>query len=397
MKILKTEKGLIKMWNEFVPEFQDNTMQQLKDTASMPFIYKHLAVMPDAHLGKGSTIGTVIATKKAVIPSAVGVDIGCGMMAVRTNLTANDLPDSLAPMRSAIEAVVPVGFDKHDSNNIPLDVIEAWKQLKPGHEAIMAKHPLITAKEADILQISSLGSGNHFVELCIDTEDAVWVMLHSGSRGIGNRIGTYFITKAKELMEKMFINLPNSDLAYLAKDTEIFDDYMFAMNWAQNYAMVNRQVMMIHTIKAIEATLGVSIEYTTEAVNCHHNYVTMEHHFGSNVYVTRKGAVNAREGVMGIIPGSMGAKSFIVKGRGEKESFCSCSHGAGRVMSRTQAKKLVNLDTHIKDTAGVECKKDDSVLDETPSAYKNIDDVMKSQEDLVEIVHTLKQVLCVKG
>lgn len=399
MRVEKTEKGLVKMWTDFVP-VDEGSLRQLSECADMPFVYKHIAAMPDVHYGYGATIGSVIPTKSAVIPAAVGVDIGCGMIAVKTSLTATDLPDELATMRSAIESVIPVGFAQHQENKIPEKGLLHFNQMKARLESVLSKHPKIEYKGNGLtkaaVQIGTLGGGNHFVEMCIDTRGSVWVMLHSGSRGIGNQIGTYFINKAKELMEQYFIDLHSKDLAYLPENTQLFDDYIEAMEWAQEYAMFNREVMLDQTLKAMRDHLP-EFTLTDSAINCHHNYTQKENHFGENVWVTRKGAVNARKGVLGIIPGSMGAKSFIVEGKGNEESFCSCSHGAGRVMSRTEAKKRVNIAQHIDDTKGVECRKDEGVLDETPSAYKNIDDVMRSQEDLVEVKYQLKQVLCVKG
>ncbi len=399
METMQSKKGLIKLWADKVP-VNENAIEQLKNTANMPFIYKHIAVMPDVHYGMGATIGSVIPTIGAIIPAAVGVDIGCGMMAVKTSLSANDLPDSLVSLRSKIEAVVPTGFEKHQGQSkTPAIVTETFSLLYDELQEILTKHPTIMHKKTitnAMLQLGTLGGGNHFVEVCLDKDNNVWIMLHSGSRGIGNKIGTYFIEKAKEQMEKYFVKLEDPNLAYLPEQTELFDDYIKAMEWAQNYATHNRQVMMKNVIQVMKNELG-EFDATCEAINCHHNYTTRENHFGKNVWLTRKGAVRARKGDMGIIPASMGAKSFIVRGKGNQDSFCSCSHGAGRIMSRTQAKKLVNIEEHIKDTQGVECKKDESVLDETPRAYKNIDDVMASQEDLVEIVYELKQVLCVKG
>jgi tRNA-splicing ligase RtcB (3'-phosphate/5'-hydroxy nucleic acid ligase) len=360
-------------------------------------------VMPDVHYGKGSTIGSVIPTIGAIIPAAVGVDIGCGMMAVRTSLVAADLPDTLLPLRTALEKAVPHGRtvgrggrDKGSWNDVPTASAEAWSSLDQGFAAIMAKHPKL-AKANTANHLGTLGTGNHFLEVCLDQENRVWLMLHSGSRGVGNAIGTYFIEKAKEDMRRWYINLPDADLAYFPEGTVHFNDYVEAVEWAQTFAMMNRQVMMQHAIEAARTAIAKPFDAHLEAVNCHHNYVAREHHFGENVFVTRKGAVRAAEGVMGIIPGSMGAKSFIVRGKGNLESFCSCSHGAGRVMSRTEAKKRFTLADHIADTAGVECRKDEDVIDETPKAYKDIDAVMAAQSDLVEIVHTLRQIVCVKG
>lgn len=392
----------IRMWTQGV-FVEDAALQQLKNVAAMPFIYKHVSVMPDVHVGIGATVGSVIPTKGAIIPAAVGVDIGCGMMAVKTGLTANDMPSNLKPIREAIEAAIPTGFhpkDKKDQReNVPNDIATIWRNdLSSRLDAICGMHPKIDPKNA-INQLGSLGSGNHFIELCFDADLNVWIMLHSGSRGIGNKIGRYFIELAKEDMRVHFINLRDNNLAYLSEGTQHFQDYWFSLNWAQDYARHNREIMMKYVIGALsKCGLPDAKLWTKEvAVNCHHNYASLENHYGENVYVTRKGAVRARVNDYGIIPGSMGAKSFIVRGKGNPFSFNSCSHGAGRVMSRTKAKATVSLDDHIKATAGVECRKDADTLDETPSAYKDIDAVMAAQADLVEIVYTLKQFLCVKG
>lgn len=392
----------VKMWTRGVP-VDESSKRQILNTASMPFIYKWMAVMPDVHYGKGSTIGSVIPTIGAIIPAAVGVDIGCGMMAVRTSLVASDLPDTLLPLRSALERAVPhgrtVGRGKRDVgawHNLPKATEEGWGGLEAGFKSIIEKHhKLASANTAN--HLGTLGSGNHFLEVCLDTEDRVWFMLHSGSRGVGNAIGSYFIERAKADMRRFFINLPDEDLAYFPEGTTNFDDYVDAVEWAQSFAMMNRQVMMSHAIEAARRVIEKPFDAHLEAVNCHHNYVARENHFGKNVFITRKGAVRAAEGVMGIIPGSMGAKSFIVRGKGNLESFCSCSHGAGRLMSRTEAKRRFTLADHAADTAGVECRKDVGVIDETPKAYKDIDAVMAAQADLVEIVHTLRQIVCVKG
>jgi tRNA-splicing ligase RtcB (3'-phosphate/5'-hydroxy nucleic acid ligase) len=393
----------IKSWTLGVP-FESEARQQLKNISKLPFIHKWVAVMPDVHLGKGATIGSVVPTLGAVIPAAVGVDIGCGMMAVRTSIQASQLPDNLAAVRSAIERAVPHGRsgrargsrDKGAWSNVPDDVMSAWTPLAEQFDVLKAKHAVLKNTN-NINHLGTLGTGNHFIEMCLDEHDSVWLMLHSGSRGVGNRIGTYFIEKAKKDMERWHIHLPDSDLAYLPEGSEHFDQYVEAVEWAQNFARINREVMMARVIQAVRDSFEFEFEARIEAVNCHHNYVSRENHYGKNVLVTRKGAVRAREGEMGIIPGSMGAKSFIVRGLGNEESFCSCSHGAGRVMSRTKAKKLVSLEEHCQATADVECRKDAAVIDETPSAYKPIEKVMQAQKDLVEVVYTLKQVVCVKG
>jgi tRNA-splicing ligase RtcB len=392
----------IKMWTRGVA-VEDGARAQLARAAQMPFVFKHVAVMPDVHVGIGATVGSVIPTKGAVIPAAVGVDIGCGMMAARTSLMASDLPDNLEGVRLAIERAVPhgrvVGRGKRDNGSWgspPPEVVEAWATLAARFQRITDKYPKL-AKTNNLVHLGTLGTGNHFIELCLDEAARVWVMLHSGSRGVGNAIGTFFIELAKQDMRKWHVNLPDEDLAYFPEGTDHFDDYVEAVGWAQDYAALNRRMMMTNVIRALRGEIAKPFDAELEAVNCHHNYVQRENHFGENVLVTRKGAVRAAKGVMGIIPGSMGAKSFIVRGLGNPESFDSCSHGAGRVMSRTAAKKLVTLDEHIADTAGVECRKDAGVIDETPKAYKPIEAVMAAQADLVEIVHTLKQVVCVKG
>jgi tRNA-splicing ligase RtcB (3'-phosphate/5'-hydroxy nucleic acid ligase) len=392
----------VKMWTKGVP-VDDKAKDQLAKAARMPFIFKHVAAMPDVHVGIGATVGSVIPTKGAVIPAAVGVDIGCGMMAARTSLHANDLPDNLDGVRDAIEKAVPHGRtatrggrDKGAWGDPPIEVVDAWANLSVRFARLCEKHPRLKNTN-NLMHLGTLGTGNHFIELCLDTEGRVWVMLHSGSRGVGNAIGTYFIELAKQDMRKWFINLPDEDLAYFPEGTDHFDDYVEAVEWAQDFAATNRRMMMANVIRALHGVITKPFDAELEAINCHHNYVTRENHFGENVLVTRKGAVRAAKGVLGIIPGSMGAKSFIVRGLGNDDSFHSCSHGAGRVMSRTQAKKEVSLAEHIADTEGVSCRKDESVIDETPKAYKPIEAVMAAQADLVEIVHTLKQVVCVKG
>jgi tRNA-splicing ligase RtcB len=398
-------KGVpIKAWVDGVP-VEDEARAQLQNIAKLPVVWPHVAVMPDVHLGKGATVGSVVPTRGAIIPAAVGVDIGCGMMAVKTNLKAEDLPDNLAAMRSAIEEAIPHGRtnnggfgDKGAWNNSPPLVTEmSWNGMKDEYVTLVAKHPWMLAYNT-FNHLGTLGTGNHFVEVCLDTDGNVWVMLHSGSRGVGNKIGQYFINLAKEDMLKAHGNLPDDkDLAYLTEGTEHFSDYVASVGWAQKYALKNREIMMARTLNAMQASLRREVWDIGMATNCHHNYVELEEHYGELLYVTRKGAVNAEAGRLGIIPGSMGAKSFIVMGKGNAESFNSCSHGAGRKMSRTQAKKTFTLEDHVKATEGVECRKDADVIDETPGAYKSIDDVMAAQSDLVAVVATLKQILCVKG
>ena len=392
----------IKTWTRGVP-LEDEARKQLQNIARLPFIHQHIAVMPDVHLGKGATVGSVVPTIGAIIPAAVGVDIGCGMIAARTTLTADDLPDNLAALRSAIERAVPhgrtVGRGKRDKgawDTLPQRSVDGWSTLSEDFSRITERHPRL--KNTNNLQhLGTLGTGNHFVEVCLDEENRVWFMLHSGSRGVGNAIGTHFIELAKQDMRRHFINLPDEDLAYLPEGTDHYDDYVFAVEWAQRYARMNRQIMMQHVVDAARKVIDKPFEAQAEAVNCHHNYVSREHHFGQDIFVTRKGAVSAKKGELGIIPGSMGAKSFIVRGLGNADSFHSCSHGAGRVMSRTQARKLITVEEHVRATAHVECRKDAEVVDESPRAYKDIEAVMAAQSDLVEIVHTLRQVVCVKG
>lgn len=390
----------IKMWTKGVP-VEDAAKVQLQNIAQLPFIYKHVAVMPDVHLGNGSTIGSVIPTLGAIIPAAVGVDIGCGMIAARTSLTANDLPDNLHAWRDAIEAAVPhgrtaIGRDKGSWENPPNNVDAAWAELLPAFEIITDKHSRLK-KTNNHKHLGTLGTGNHFIEVCLDESHAVWFMLHSGSRGVGNAIGSHFIELAKKDMQRFYINLPDKELAYFPEGTDHFIDYVQAVSWAQDFAQKNRELMMQNVVAAIRNIMPKPFTADVEAVNCHHNYVTKENHFGQNVWVTRKGAVAAWPGKMGIIPGSMGAKSFIVRGKGDAQSFCSCSHDAGRVMSRAEALRRFTVADQIQSTQGIECRKDAEVIDEIPMAYKDIDAVMSAQADLVEIVHTLKQVVCVKG
>jgi tRNA-splicing ligase RtcB len=401
-EVMNVEDGRhVKMWTRGVP-VEDEAKKQLANTARMPFIFRHLAAMPDVHLGIGATVGSVVATKGAIIPAAVGVDIGCGMMAVQTTLKAADLPDSLGEIRSQIERAVPHGFTTVPGRSVkgawsvaPNSVVTRWRGLAARLEPIEEKYPRLKPKDPQA-QLGTLGGGNHFIEICLDTEQTVWVMLHSGSRGIGNLIGQTFIELARKDMQRHFINLPDRDLAYLVEGTDHFDDYVEAMEWAQDYAAENRRAMMDAVLRVLHEGLR-PFALGEVAVNCHHNYTAREKHFGEDVLITRKGAVRAGRGELGIIPGSMGARSYVVRGLGNPESFESCSHGAGRKMSRTEARKRFTIAEHEAATAGVECRKDEAVIDETPAAYKDIDAVMEAQRDLVEIAHTLKQIVCVKG
>ena len=389
----------IKGWVQGVP-VEDKARQQLRNITTLPFVGPWVAVMPDVHLGIGATVGSVVPTQGAIIPAAVGVDIGCGMAAVRTTLTASDLPDDLALLRNSIERTIPVGNGPGgDHRRIPDSV--GTKLAQAGLEARLAvirdKHPKIRPDKVD-RQIGTLGGGNHFIEICLDESDRVWVVLHSGSRGTGNLIGTYFIELARRQLEKRVLGfqLPDRDLAFFLEDEPLFADYVEAVSWAQDYARANREAMLARVLHEMRHRLP-KFQLEKEAVNCHHNYVQREEHFGESLLVTRKGAVSAREGELGIIPGSMGARSYIVRGKGNADSFHSCSHGAGRVMSRTAARAQITLKQHREATAHVECRKDAGVIDESPAAYKDIDAVMAAQADLVEVVHTLRQVVCIKG
>lgn len=406
---IKTDHVPIKAWTQGVP-VSEATENQLRNVASLPFIHRHVAAMPDVHWGTGATVGSVIPCHKAIIPAAVGVDIGCGMMAVQTALTAQQFPENLRGLRTAIEAAIPHGrtgrgdaqSDQGAWSDIPDAVAKIWQAhpyrkgtLEQGFRELVDKHPKL-GRANHVHHLGTLGTGNHFIELCLDEEDRVWVMLHSGSRGVGNRIGGYFIERAKQDMARWFIHLPDSDLAYFPEGSENFNDYVKAVAWAQAFALTNRELMMAAVLAVMKKEF-TDFQTGQVAVNCHHNYVSHETHFGQKVWITRKGALSAQDGELGIIPGSMGARSYIVRGKGNRHAFCSCSHGAGRVMSRNEAKKRFTVADHERATAGVECRKDANVVDETPMAYKDIDAVMAAQADLVDIVHTLKQVVCVKG
>ncbi|TVZ40910.1 tRNA-splicing ligase RtcB [Alteromonadaceae bacterium 2753L.S.0a.02] len=398
IELNKNARNGVKPVKIFTRDIDSIALTQLKNLSQLDIVHSHIAVMPDVHAGIGATVGAVIPTLKAIIPAAVGVDIGCGMMAVQLSIRSAQLPDNLAAMRSAIEKAVPVGMAAHKADKV---LNSHCKPLQSGVDKLFEKHATLIKMQKQpwntwAKQMGTLGSGNHFIELCIDETKQLWVMLHSGSRGIGNCIGRYFIGLAKKDMQRHIHNLPDKDLAYFTEGSQHFADYVEAVNFAQEYARHNRNAMMKLVLDAIQPFLPGFI-LQKEAINCHHNYVQKETHFGAEVYVTRKGAINAARDVLGIIPGSMGAKSFIVRGKGNSDAFCSCSHGAGRVMSRTAAKKMFRKSDLIEQTRGVECRKDNKVIDEIPAAYKNIDEVMENQQDLVAIEHTLKQVLCVKG
>ncbi len=423
----RSEGVPIRAWTKGVP-VEDEALAQLRNVARLPVVHGWVAAMPDVHWGIGATVGSVIPTKGAIIPAAVGVDIGCGMMAVKTSLTAAQLPDDLKPVRRAIEQAVPhgrtdgggradrgswdgssrggkgggkgggkSGRGARGSGGLPARVEDAWRRLRPGYEAIVERQPRLD-RGKHVTQLGTLGTGNHFIEICVErADDSVWAMLHSGSRGVGNRIGMHFIKLAQKDMKKHLADLPDKDLAYLTEGAEHFDEYVAAVEWAQTYARVNRELMMTSVLEALREPGLPSFRADLLAVNCHHNYVTRETHGGEELLVTRKGAVRAGAGELGIIPGSMGARSYIVRGKGNPDSYESCSHGAGRAMSRREAKRRFTIEDHARATERVECRKDAGVLDETPGAYKSIDAVMAAQEDLVEVAHVLEQVVCVKG
>jgi len=388
----------IKIWSD-LSSVESAAIDQLTNTANLPFVFKHVAAMPDVHLGKGATVGSVIATKGAVCPAAVGVDIGCGMMAARTDLDPKVVQDKITAIRLSIERSIPVGMD---SNNKITTSVENWKQWGNwedlsviGHKGKDTAEMFKRAKS----QIGSLGGGNHFIEICIDTNNAVWVMLHSGSRNLGKVVAERHMDKAKDLMKQMFIHLSDPDLAYFAQGTQEFQNYVADVEWCQEYAAQNRREMMARVLKDLSYAVhgepdAINVDMK---VNCHHNYIAKENHYGENVLITRKGAVRARVDDLGIIPGSMGTRSYIVRGLGNEESFCSCSHGAGRRMSRGEAKRRFTINDLQQQTAGVECRKDEGVLDEIPGAYKDIDEVMQNQTDLVEVVAQLRQIMCIKG
>ena len=395
---ITTGRVPVKVWT---PDLEGEARRQLENVARLPIVHGHVAAMPDVHAGIGATIGSVIPTKGAIVPAAVGVDIGCGLSATRLSLTASDLPASLAKIRAAIERAIPVGFDTHGDAADGARRHAKAKGMQKGLARIVERNPKLAALQKDfretwVRQLGTLGGGNHFIELCLDESQDVWVMLHSGSRGIGNAIGRYFIERARREMERADVHLPDRDLAWLAEGTPAFDEYVEAVHWAQDYAMENRAEMMQAILDAIRPHLP-PFRVLGEVISCHHNYVARETHFGESVLVTRKGAIRAGEGELGIIPGSMGARSFIVRGKGNPDSLCSCAHGAGRRMSRGEAKRRFSTADLERQTQGIECRKDAGVIDEIPGAYKDIGEVMANQSDLVDVVHTLRQVVCVKG
>jgi tRNA-splicing ligase RtcB len=394
----------VRMWTQGVP-VEEAAYQQIRNMASLPILGGPVAIMPDVHVGKGAAVGAVIPTRAAIIPAAVGVDIGCGMVAVRTTLKASDLPDSLAKLRAQIERDVPVGFNAHRQPLRPDGASSTGDRLQrrvtglaQRYAALRIMHRVGEYDPARVWrQLGTLGGGNHFIELSLDEEDSVWVMLHSGSRNVGNTIGEVAIATARQIAERERRHLPDRDLAWLSAGTVEFDEYVEGLNWAQDYAALNRDLMLDLVVRALQQFFRCELVVRDAAVNCHHNYASLEQHFGATLWVTRKGAVSARSGQLGIIPGSMGTKSFIVRGKGNPAAYHSCSHGAGRKMSRSEAKRRFTRADLAEQTAGVECRKDAGVIDELPAAYKDVDAVLSAQRDLVDVVHSLKQVLCVKG
>jgi len=394
----------VQFWTRGVP-VEDAAYAQLRNIASLPVLAGHIAVMPDVHLGKGATVGSVIPTRGAIIPSSVGVDIGCGMVAIQTTLSARDLPESLSRIRAQIERDVPVGFNAHKAAVGEHQLGAGASPLRARMHALEQRYQALRIMrrvgrfdhERVWKQLGTLGGGNHFIELCLDENERVWIMLHSGSRNVGNTIGEVAIGMARRLAEQDDRHLPDRDLAWLNEGTAEFDEYVAALGFAQDYAALNRDVMLHLVLRALERFFAGRLGIIETAVNCHHNYASLEEHFGATIWVTRKGAVSARAGELGIIPGSMGTKSYIVRGKGHVAAYHSCSHGAGRRMSRNEARRRFTQADLAEQTAGVECRKDTAVLDELPAAYKDVDAVMAAQDDLVEVVHTLKQVLCVKG
>jgi tRNA-splicing ligase RtcB len=395
MDELKGKTVPIKLWAR-AAEIESQALDQLKNAASLPWVAHHVAVMPDVHFGKGATVGSVIAMRGAVAPAAVGVDIGCGMAAVKTSLAASRLPSDLKRLRLAIEEAIPVGFNGHDESVV--NGLAGADGLRRELAAHMARFGELTPQVRDLegkaaKQLGTLGGGNHFIELCLDGEQQVWLMLHSGSRNIGKSLAEVHMFRARKLEHNQ--GLKDRDLGVFLAGTVEMEEYRRDLFWAQEYARLNRAVML-HLYRGVVADLFPSVRFD-EPISCHHNYVAEETHFGEELLITRKGAIRAGEGELGVIPGSMGTKSYIVRGRGNPESFSSASHGAGRRMSRNKAKQKYTVEDLRSQTAGVECRKDGGVLDEIPSAYKDIDKVMASQADLVEVVAELKQVLCVKG
>lgn len=393
-KDTETEKLLI-----WASDIADNTLEQARRVSTMPFVWPHLALMPDAHLGKGATVGSVIPTLGAVIPSAVGVDVGCGMRAVRTQFKVDDLPDDRKWLREKIESMIPLSAGVYN-RHMTATARERCRKLEELAAGGNGAEPFDPGDYASNwkLQLGSLGSGNHFIEVSADENDDVWLFLHSGSRGVGNKLAQHHIEVAKGLMRKWWIQLPDDDddLAYLVQGTPEFDQYMAELDWGQRFALENRNEMMDRVVSAFEWWTGEQVQRLDD-VNCHHNYTSREKHYGKDLIVSRKGAIDAHEGVMGLIPGSMGTASYVVKGKGSATGLCSAPHGAGRDYSRSQARKTFTMDQLEKRMEGIEWRRTNAFIDEIPDAYKDIDQVMADSSDLVEVIHTLHQLVNVKG
>lgn len=381
----------------FIPpeQIEIEAIQQIKNTASVPFLFHHVAVMPDTHYGKGSTVGTVLATKGAIIPAAVGVDIGCGMISVKTSLKKEELKD-LHKIREGIERRIPMSAGKFNSKFTDSVLVRIGELERMANDVDLNKKFATTSWES---QLGTLGGGNHFIEVCLDQNEDVWVTLHSGSRGIGNKIGMYYIKKAQELCEKMFIQLADPDLAYLPEENLFFDEYLQWVSWAQKFALLNREEMMDRVLIELSYDTGREgkIDFELERINCHHNFTQIENHFGQNIWITRKGAIQAKLGMKGMIPGSMGTHSYIVSGLENKMAFHSAPHGAGRRFSRTKARAQFTMEDFDKAMLGIEHRREDVLLDQIPQAYKDIDEVMENAKELVKIEYTLKQIINVKG
>ncbi len=397
-------RALVKAWVEGVP-VEEGVWKQVANLAAVPGV-ERIALMADCHIGNGACVGSAILTHDIVIPAAVGVDIGCGMIAAPLNLTRTDLPQSLAELRAVIEAHIPVGRtnngqkgDRGAWGEPPADVMETWNgKLETAYTAMIERYPIMTHPFVTN-HLGTLGTGNHFIELCVEQggTERLWMMLHSGSRGIGNKVGVGFTKLAQVECKRWHVELPDPELAFLPRGTDLFRDYLAYANWAQGYAWQSRLIMFNRLLDGVRQVNPEAAILGDELVHCHHNYVAEERHFGQNALLTRKGAVNAERGRMGIIPGSMGARSYITRGLGNPEALMTSSHGAGRVMSRNAARKAISMEEHIAAVAGVECRLDKDVIDESPAAYKPIDAVILAQRDLTEVVHTLKQIVCVKG
>jgi len=405
MKVKKFEKGFVKHWTEGVP-IEDEVWNQMEDINKLPFVVG-TAIMPDAHVGIGCSIGSVVVTKGAIVPSIVGVDIGCGMAALNTHLNYHMIKLDFEKVKENIEKVIPHGFtrkrkvrDKGTWGNVPDFIQKIWnEELKDDFDYLCGKYKKIRQHITNVNQLGTLGTGNHFIELSKDEDNNMWIVIHSGSRGIGNKMARVFQDIAKKECRKWMSDIPNPDLAFLPEGSEYFYDYIKVVKWAQKYAKLNRQIMMQRVMDVFFDMFEVQpVKMKMDnMIDCHHNFTDRENHNKQNVLVTRKGAIRARKGDLGIIPGSMGACSYIVEGLGNEDSFNSSSHGAGRLMSRTKARNMITVEEHIEATNGVICKKDESILDESPAAYKNIDDVMDAQKDLVKIICKLKQFVCIKG